>query len=720
MAEGESLAPELIKLELGPYLRFTSSDTAVVTWRTSKPMPCVVEYGLPDKEWQQRDAELSEPPDQSAELNGLEGNTLYKYRIVLPDGRQTAEYECDTAFNYRLPPRPKGPSPYPEDELTPFYAGVATHILTQTGIARGYCLVLGCGTGRLAYALALKSDLHIVGVDTDEAAVAVARAALRKAGIYGPRVTVRHVASLAQLPFTKFFANLVVYDAMLAKERGVAVADEVFRVLRPNGGVAYLLEPPDTAPLLGKREMSEWIDKCKLPYAVPDNERAVWATLTRARSLEGTGQWSHQYGGPDNSARSREALLGATRTDQLEALWVGRPGPRAMVDRNPRKPSPLYANGRLFTQGLHRIIAQDAYNGAIYWSLEIPDLERFNMPRDCSNWCADDYFVYAAIKNKCWRLDAATGTLAKVYDVIAPDNAADYDWGYVARVGDTLYGSAVKRDTSYTNFWGKGMAGWYDAPIGPVTYKVCSDNLFALSKDNGQAVWTHADGVIINSTITIADGQVYFVECRNEAVKAENSRRVGKKELWDDQCLVALDAATGEKVWEKPLDTVDGVVVFYLIHTNDTLIIALSNKKYRLYALDAKNGEPKWEASHDWTGKDHSGHMQHPAVVGNTVYLEPCGYDIATGERVTDKMGRHEGCATYVATEGALIYRGGGRRISMWDPKTGDVTNWDRLRPGCWLSTIAGGGMVLSPEGGGGCSCGVWMETSLAFARRDE
>ena len=40
----------------------------------------------------------------------------------------------------------------------------------------------------------------------------------------------------------------------------------------------------------------------------------------------------------------------------------------------------------------------DAYNGTILWSLEIPDLERFNMPRDCGNWCADDDFIYAAIK----------------------------------------------------------------------------------------------------------------------------------------------------------------------------------------------------------------------------------------------------------------------------------------------------------------------------------
>jgi hypothetical protein len=65
-----------------------------------------------------------------------------------------------------------------------------------------------------------------------------------------------------------------------------------------------------------------------------------------------------------------------------------------------------------------------------------------------------------------------------------------------------------------------------------------------------------------------------------------------------------------------------------------------------------------------------------------------------------------------------LLYRGENRRISLWDVGTGETSSWPRLRPSCWLSTVAGGGMVLSPEGGGGCSCGGWMETSIAFMRK--
>ena len=47
--------------------------------------------------------------------------------------------------------------------------------------------------------------------------------------------------------------------------------------------------------------------------------------------------------------------------------------------------------------------------------------------------------------------------------------------------------------------------------------------------------------MIINSTITIGAGRVYFVETRNAKVKASSSRRVSMPEMWLDQFLVALD-----------------------------------------------------------------------------------------------------------------------------------------------------------------------------------
>jgi outer membrane protein assembly factor BamB len=704
---------------LGPYLQFTGHGRAAVHWRTAEAIPSIVEFGFDGRYTRHED--LAPKTSHSLELTGLGVNTAYQYRILSSAGDEAAKsawYECDTMFNYAIPALPDGPAPFPDDALTRRCAEAAQRIVNQTGVTRGYCIVAGNGTGRLAYELARRTQLYVVGVDTDEWAVAEARAALAGAGVYGSRVNARHVASLSALPFTSCFANLVVSERTMSEGVLPGTAAEAERILRPNGGVAFLGQPQGAANARSKAELAAWLDTSSLDSTISVGDEGLWAKAVRP-PLEGAGTWSHQYGSPDNSARSHDSLLGATGTDDLAVQWFGRPGSRAMVDRNPRVPAPLYMNGRLFTQGYHRLIAQDAYNGAILWALEIPHIERFNMPRDSSNWCADDGHLYAAIRNACWRINAATGELDAVYDVTPLVDSDEYEWGYVASAGDLLFGSAVRTFTAYTNFWGGATAGWYDKPAGPVTNKVCSDTLFAMAKESGELAWSYTDAVVINTTITLAEGMVYFVECRNEAVKAAQERRVGMPELWQDQYLVALDAATGAKVWERPLDTADGTVVFYMLHVEDALVIGLSNTKYHLYSFEASNGEPRWETSHDWTASDHSGHMQHPVVVGGTVYLEPCGYDLATGERVTDAMARHDGCATYAGTEGALIYRGTGRQVAMWDVATGQVTVWKRLRPGCWLTTIAGGGMVLSPEGGGGCSCGGWMETSIAFMRAD-
>jgi len=105
----------------------------------------------------------------------------------------------------------------------------------------------------------------------------------------------------------------------------------------------------------------------------------------------------------------------------------------------------------------------------------------------------------------------------------------------------------------------------------------------------------------------------------------------------------------------------------------------------------------------------------HPVVIEDTLYLEPNGYRVVDGVKVTAKMGRRSGCHTYLGSRHALIYRGADRKVAMWDRVKETVTTWDRLRPSCWLSMVPAGGMLLAPEGGGGCSCAKWLETSVGF-----
>ncbi len=707
-----NLFPTLFRPSLGPYAQFTAPDSVSIFWETKHAVPSILFYGL-DKTVKNR---LTDPLSQKKHeihIQVLEPAALYYYQLSDGDGCSGKIHTLETRFNYTVPPVNDTFCPYPDDEKSKRYTRAAEHILKQTGVTKGYCLILGCNQGQLAYEMAKRSDLFITCVVNRNEECIEAIKLLRKAHIYGSRVTVRFVPNLEHLPFTNFFANLIISDQMISEGTCSGSAAELYRLLRPNGGVAYLGQSVGRVKKLSRTELDRWLKKAKLDYHWESTKQGEWAIMVRP-PLPGTGRWSHQYASADNSANGGETLQGTTATNEMLVQWFGQPGADFGIDRNPRMPAPLSVNGRLFHQGMNRLIALDTYNGAILWSLEIPELRRVNIPHDASNWCADENSVFVAVRDRCWRLDAYTGQMVLSYHFSEPPNDQKYDWGYVACVGNKLYGSSVRKGAIYTAFWGK--EAWYDAKSGSGTEKVCSDTLFSCHKDTGDNIWTYADGMILNTTITIGGDRIYFVECRNSRVKHLKIGRIGSPELWQNQFLVALNPETGKKIWEKPIDTADGIVVFFGIYAENTFVIASSSAgKYYLYAYDAGSGNLKWQAEHAWTSDNHSGHNQHPAYAAGNIYLEPYGYNIQTGYRIMEKMGGREGCATRASTSNALIYRGLGRQIAMWDINTGKVTAWSKLRPSCWLSVIASDGMILAPEGGGGCSCGNWLETSLGF-----
>jgi outer membrane protein assembly factor BamB len=706
---------EPLRLAAGPWLQFVAPGEAVVRWQTTEPTASELEYGIDELSWEV--ADRTPKTDHELCISGLRHKRLYWYAVRgQRDGVPvtTDRFECDTHFDY-TPPPVLAESDSHWDDANGLFSRAAEDILARTGVRDGICLVYGSGDGRLAFQLARHSRLRVIGVETDLQRVQASRTALVRAGVYGTRIAIHHVASLAELPLVGRFANLVVSERMLAASQCDGTAAEVSRLLRPDGGIACLGQPPDTANPLSAERLQKWLADGQLPAQLTCDDGGVWASYV-CPPLPGAGQWTHLYGSADNSAYGGEQLGGAASSQEMAVQWLGEPGPRFQPDRNGRKPAPLSTAGRLYLQGLHRIVTLDAYNGAVLWSLEIPGLERFNMPRDCGNWCADRNHLYAAVRDRCWRIDAASGQVVDMLDVLPATNTDwQYDWGYLAVDDQRIIGSAVKQETAWTEFWGGENAGWYDARNGPVTFKVCSDNLFARDKTSGRQLWTYRASVILNSTITVADGRIYFVECRNPSVKAAPDRRIGSSELWQDQVLVALDAETGSAVWEHPLQTQPGDVVFYMAHSRDRLVLTASTDgQYHVYGLSTERGERVWEQQFPWPGGkgDHGKAMSRPAIVGEHVYVRPAVMALADGALAPQRIPDGK-CGTYACTADALIFRT--LTVSMWNRRTGTLSDWPRLRPDCWLSTIPAAGMLLSPEGGGGCSCGTWLETSIGF-----
>ena len=659
-ATGKAIFPMPLEYRVPPHLRFTSPNSATVAWEAQELGTATIEFGPKGGPFET--CKLAESAiAHSYEFQDLQPHIQYQYRIVMSTEagaiRHGDPHELDMRMNYAVAAFPKA-QPVAE-------SANAAAILERAGVTRGHCVVIGA-RAELAYELARQSELVVFCFEDDDERLQESRQWLHARGVYGTRVSVQEGK-----PEADGIANLLIAPEDMAEEAAL-------KLLRPETGVA----------LLGDRRLQR-------------------------PKLSGAGEWTHQYGNAANSAQSGEHLGGVQGTDELQVQWIGRPGADFGIDRNPRMPAPLSASGRLFHQGMNRMIALDGYNGSVLWTLEVPNLRRVNMPRDASNWCADADSLFVAVKDRCWVIDAATGARSRTLGLPAPAAAESHDWGYVAQAAELVIGSSVKKGSSYTAFWGGGK--WYDKAGAESTAKVCSDALFAYT-EAGELRWHYAGGAILNTSIGINDGKVVFVESRHENVKNAASGRIADSALWEQQFLVCLDLTTGKPLWEQAIDTENGDFVFYLLVADGSIVIVSSTGgHYHIYNHALADGGLRWQASHKWPADHHSGHLQHPVAVSGKLFLEPCAYDLTSGERVLNKIGAREGCHTYVGTADALIYRGRKRQIAMWGQTNHKVSSWPRLRPSCWLSVIPAAGMLLVPEGGGGCSCGGWMETSLAF-----
>jgi outer membrane protein assembly factor BamB len=564
-------------------------------------------------------------------------------------------------------------------------ADAAEKIVRAAGVRRGYGLLLGAGCAPLACELAQCTELRIVLREPDAAKVAAVRARLDAAGLYGSGIVVHH-GPLDRLPYADSLFNLVVCEPS-AGGKSSTPRKEVVRVLRPGRGAAFL---SGQAGELLRRELPA-----------------------------GGGEWTHTWGDAGNTACSGDRLVGGAMTVQ----WFGRPGPREMIDRHHRNTPPLCKNGVLFVPGDEVIFAVDAYNGTILWKADVPNSRRLGVFLDCGSMALDDELLYVLVREQCLGLDVRSGERRVTLTMPQCAPGRKSLWGYLARTGDVVVGSGRKGNATYTETsWDADNALWYDN-----MELVTSDYLFATGRRGGPARWTYASGLVINPTITIGGGRVYFVESHAPAALADKLGRMTMRTfLPGPNWLVALDLKTGKAAWKRKLDLGNCQHIVYLSYAGGRLV--LSGNRYvedRLwywfYGIDAATGEESWQQAHNTGFKPKGGHGEqnrHPTIVGRTVYAWPLAYDLHTGEPLAGwKFSRRGGgCGNISASAGCLFWRGA--NPWMWDlrPGGGPVRLNAVSRPGCFINIIPAGGLVLIPEASSGCTCDYPIQASMALA----
>ncbi|MBC8356134.1 MAG: PQQ-binding-like beta-propeller repeat protein [Planctomycetes bacterium] len=613
------------------------------------------------------------------------------YGLAAADGRLYVSTASGTIHCYAASGNAKPVEHRAATESHPYglnavFAAAAVEIVERTGVTEGYCVDLGCGDGALAYELAKRTKLHIVALDPDPKNVAQARRKLDACGLYGSRVTVQQ-GDLAKTSYPKYFANLVVSARALSEGAGVVDPEEAFRLQRPYGGIACI----------------GGIDSMKVATRGP---------------LAGAGQWTHLYSNAANTLCSTDDIKGP-----LSMLWF-RDVDLELPQRHGRGPSPLFHDGRLFAEGLDGLRAVDAYNGRSLWHFEQEGiLDAYNADHLAgtavtgSNMCIAGDSVFLRNKDRCYRIDAATGSVKQTYVAPKQKNDEPGTWGYIACEDGILFGSLSNTEHVVRHAYIRA-----DAQMKQQYSE--STLLFAMDVESGEVLWRHdAQNSLRNNTIAIGGGKLFVIDrelALDDLLSRAPARRGEKPKLPPIEHrtgeLIALDAKTGKQSWYS-IDNIFGTTVAYSAE-HDVVLMCYQPTSFRLpsevggkmTAFRASTGERLWDSK--------ANYKTRPLINDRTIIAWPSSIDLLTGEASTFSLAKSYGCGQLSGSKNLLMFRSG--TLGYLDTtRAAGTENFGGLRPGCWINAFPVGGLVLVPDASAGCKCSYQNRSWVALQGSD-
>jgi outer membrane protein assembly factor BamB len=282
-----------------------------------------------------------------------------------------------------------------------------------------------------------------------------------------------------------------------------------------------------------------------------------------------------------------------------------------------------------------------------------------------------------------WCLVSAGGTKYEPY--LKPESLDMMDaWGYLS-VTDSL------------------ILGTYETakPEGPI-----ATSLFALDKADAGIRWVfRSQRNIENTGIAFGDGRLFVLET-TPLQEVEQARRRGEAPSVE-RILTALDLDKGRELWR-----VSGVpATWNRVQVAKGVVVVNASAAY-----DARNGQKLWE--------QRAAPERPPLILGDWIIAQPQAFNLRTGEArmTTDlltgeerpwKFPRSYGCGSVVGCQDLLFFRSG--TYGFFDFAIGGTTNFGGIRPGCSVNVIPANGLVVVPEGCGGCTCSYNFQTSMAL-----
>jgi len=576
----------------------------------------------------------------------------------------------------------------------------ARRILESAAVKGGLVVHLGCGNGQLTAALHAGDGYLVHGLDHDARNVQQARDHVSSLGLYGP-VSIDRLTD-RKLPYADNLVNLVVASG----ECHVA-SEEISRVLAPGGVALHLNRQSEMENRKWVKPWPEAIDEWTHYLHGPDNNAVAQDSVV--------GPPQHfQWIGVPRFSRSHDHLasVSAVVSSGGRLFSIVDMGSIAFAGASPR----------------WRLVAQDAFNGVHLWEREIPDWEYHlrdfrSGPADVARRLvaiADRVYVTLGYGQPVTALDAATGQTVRTY-------AGTEGTQEIVCLNDTLLLVLGKPDRKWRAQEAKQIVSQpgYSPPFERYTPPAHEMQLVAVKADTGELVWKgpRTDArEIMPSTLAASDGRVYFqnaeaVVCLDAATgqtEWKTPRPTHRRRLaWSTPTLVVHDGVVFSA--DRGAAETDGEVL-WIPSGGYHEYIRGEEVKGELIALDAATGQRLWSGpAHEgfnapvdvlitdgllWTGRYAWG--QDPGI---TEARDPKTGQVRrqrpADQEFLPRMG-HARCYRAKATGKYVIL--GRRGVEFVDLDTGSMVANFWVRGTCQYGVMPANGLLYVPPHACACS----------------
>jgi outer membrane protein assembly factor BamB len=597
------------------------------------------------------------------------------------------------------------------------------------GVGKGYALFLGAPNPSQLRQVAESSELRIIAFAPDAGLVEKARRDFVAAGIPGERLAI-HVGDSRSVDLPPYVASLIVCeDATVSKE----TLKELYGSLRPYGGRLWCKSLSDRDALEKAALDAGLVGATFLELA----DGAGSFMIVRSGPLPGAGSWTHEHADAANTRVSKDTIVRAP----LGLLWFGGPSHEGILPRHGHGPQPQILDGRLIIEGVDMIRATDIYTGRLLWETPLEGVGDFfnnvnHQPganASGSNYVSTPDGIYVAWKDRCVKLDPATGKILSEFPVPGGGPA---EWSCISVAGDYLIGGSEPIIESVIV---RQVQGGFDDPVAVIDPAVkrlasltvgndgrsSSRRLFVMDRKSGKVLWqASARSGFRHNSVCVGGGRLYVID-RLSGLQLDRLKKKGETNK-TPPLLLAYDLNDGRELWRSE----DSVFGTFLSYSEARDVLVESGR----VARDTINDEPKdmraWRAAEGkqiWK-KGYSG----PAMIhGDTILFgeqkacdlmtgAPRGrLDPITGQAVEWTWARNYGCNTPAASEHLLTFRSGA--AGYFDlAGDGGTGNLGGFKSGCTNNLIVAGGLLNAPDYTRTCICSYQNQASLALVPMPE